>query len=101
MKKTIKDKITKTLIEILIKILGKDKTAYILGIDLRRKRVFSNDGYSKHSCVVASCHPLNSITWHWAVYWTKYSKDRTTVRSYIKNGFGFHFSKQKLIIINK
>ena len=87
----IKERILNSFVDVGIKVLGKDRMAYILGINLKPKRTFSNDGYSEHTWCVASCHPLNSITWHWAVYWTKPAKMRDTFKM-------FRIHKQELMI---
>ena len=65
----------KTLIKICVKLFGIKFMSYILGIKLDFKPIFGNAGISKTTYLITSCHPLDSITWVWAVYWTKYSGD--------------------------
>lgn len=54
-----------------MKKLGFMVLSYILGLKLKPRPVFSNDGISDHTIVLCSCHPLDSITWHWALYANK------------------------------
>jgi len=60
--------IRKTIIRILFKVLPKKTFCYIMGFKLKIEPMFSNEGLSKHTWVLCSCHPLDSITWHWAIY---------------------------------
>lgn len=55
---------------------------YWYGLKLKPRRM---QGYSgKCTWVVASSHPLYSITWTWAIYWTKPSCWKFKSYSYIE-----------------
>ena len=59
-------------------------------------RVFSNDGPSDHSWMVLACHPRDSITWTWAIYWTKPPLEASR-RRYLLGWMlrlGFHMLRQ-------
>lgn len=45
----------------------KTKNGLFVGLE----RTFSNNGPSNHTWVLASRHYPWSITWSWALYWTK------------------------------
>ena len=76
------------------KVFGENISCYIFGLKLLPNRTFSNDGFSDHTWVVASSHPLNSITWHWCIYW---SKPKTIWCKYFWKNFGFWMKTQELM----
>ena len=41
---------------------------YIKGLNFKPRWVHCNGESSKTTIVLFSCHPLDSITWHWAIY---------------------------------
>ncbi len=63
------------------------------GLEIGPSRVFSNDGPSRHSWVLASCHYPWSITWSWALYWTK--PGLVPLWLWALGGFGFHLHHQE------
>ncbi len=65
--------------------------AYILGLHLRPRSVSGNEGKSDYAIVVCSCHPLDSITWHWALYANKPKSIKWLLHP------GFYFRTQKLM----
>jgi hypothetical protein len=91
----ISDMLLNVFVKVGGKILTKDQMCYILGLKLGVRPTFSNDGDSKSTFVVASCHPLNSITWHWSLWWTKPLK---VDFNWVKCGCGFRLHKQQLMI---
>ncbi len=78
--------------KILVKIFGIDFVCYIFGLRIKFKPMYGNAGISKTTYIIASCHPLNSITWHWALYWSKPVK----LLNWWKT-LGFNFCKQELV----
>lgn len=72
--------------KLLLKVL-----CYILGLKLKPHPVFSNEGDSDHTICLCSCHPLDSITWHWAIYANKPKSIKWALHP------GFSFRKQKLM----
>jgi len=52
-----------------------------IGIKLNFKRTFGNGGQSKHTWLLLSRHPRRSITWIWAIYYTKPEKWHRIIRS--------------------
>ena len=88
------------------KITIKDKIRmYWYGLKLKPRRMMGNSG--KCTWVIASSNPLYSITWTWAIYWTKPTcwkfkafdfqneKEYFTIRSLIC--LGFSISRQESI----
>ena len=63
------------------------------GLSIGPSRTFSNDGPSNHTWVLASRHYPWSITWSWALYWTRPGKTEWKnyffPRSWSMNGYGF------------
>ena len=53
-----------------------------IGIEIKFKRTFSNEGLSNHTWVIVSRHPRKSITWIWAVYFTKPNKWHKIYKSF-------------------
>lgn len=94
----LSDMLLNVFVKIGGKVLTKDQMCYILGLKIKFSPTYSNDGFSDTTYVVASCHPLNSLTWHWAIYWTKPLKVNF---SWIKSGCGFKLQTQKLMLRNK
>ncbi len=82
---------------LLYKILGYRFWGILVGIKGFR-RTFSNSGYSTHTYVVLSCHPIWSITWIWALYWTKPSKKQNLLSYIFKHKCGFSLATQKPIL---
>lgn len=91
-------------------ITFKDKIKmYWYGLKLKPRRMMGNSG--KCTWVIASSHPLYSITWTWALYWTKPSCWKFKGYDYFNNkqvyhfrGFlflGFHLARQEAILKNK
>ena len=72
-----------------MKILAKF-LCYIGGIRIKPQPTFSNDGPSSHTWVLASCHPLDSITWHWTV-WCRTPK--LSLRWLFNPGISIHTQK--------
>jgi len=92
MSKKIREQIAIKIVVFLSKILGIKVMAYILGIKLNLKPMFGNAGVSKNTYCIISCHPLDSITWHWAIYWTKYNNEMSWFKK-----MGFSISKQDIM----
>jgi|CXWL01.1.fsa_nt_gi hypothetical protein len=63
------------------------------GLEIGPRRVFGNDGYSKHSWILASRHYPWSITWSWALYWTR--PGLVPLWRWVINGFGFYVLTQE------
>jgi hypothetical protein len=41
---------------------------YIKGLRLKPRPTWSYNGESTRTFVLCSCHPKDSLTWHWALY---------------------------------
>lgn len=89
------------------KITMKDKLKmYWYGLSLKPKPMMGNSG--KCTYVVCSSHPLYSITWTWALYWTKpscwkfkkfnFETMKEEVSFSVLYRFGFSLSKQDVMI---
>jgi hypothetical protein len=70
---------------------------YIQGIEINFSPLlvnWENQTFSDTRVVMASCHPSDSITWHWAIYANKPKSFK-----WIFN-MGLSISKQKLMYSN-
>jgi hypothetical protein len=75
-----------------IQIALKDKIKmYLQGLKLKPRRMMGDNG--KYIWIIASSHPLYSVTWTWAIYWIKPSCWKFESYDYLNNKHEYNFRK--------